>query len=156
MSAARYRPNTPKVISETIDNEVVIINLGTGNYYSLQGSGALVWRGLDQGATLEEIEQHVLATFTDASGVRDALDAFVEQLLGDGLLVAASDVPRSAPLLDDPSLDGTPAPTFEPPRLERFTDMQDLILLDPVHDVDAEAGWPSAKRPAQEAAGDVT
>jgi hypothetical protein len=139
------------VISETIDGEVVIINLGTGNYYSLQDSGAIVWRGLEQGATLDELEQHFVTAFADAGAVRDLLDAFVEQLLFDGLLVVADGAPPAIPSLDAPTADA-----FEAPRLERFTDMQDLILLDPVHDVDAEAGWPSAKRPAQEAAGDVT
>ena len=33
---------------------------------------------------------------------------------------------------------------FEPPRLERYTDMKDYFLLDPIHEVDT-AGWP---RPA--------
>ena len=33
---------------------------------------------------------------------------------------------------------------FEPPRLERYTDMKDYFLLDPIHEVDS-AGWP---RPA--------
>jgi hypothetical protein len=30
---------------------------------------------------------------------------------------------------------------FAPPRLEVFDDLQDLFLVDPIHDVD-EAGWP--------------
>jgi hypothetical protein len=30
---------------------------------------------------------------------------------------------------------------FVPPVLERYDDMEDLLLLDPVHDVDAQ-GWP--------------
>jgi biotin carboxylase len=32
---------------------------------------------------------------------------------------------------------------FAPPRVEKYTDMQDIILLDPVHEVGA-AGWPQA------------
>jgi hypothetical protein len=32
------------------------------------------------------------------------------------------------------------------PVLEKYTDMQELLLLDPIHDVE-EAGWPKA-RPA--------
>ncbi len=35
------------------------------------------------------------------------------------------------------------------PRLETYSDMQDLILLDPVHEVD-ERGWPHAQAAAQE------
>jgi hypothetical protein len=34
---------------------------------------------------------------------------------------------------------------FDEPVLEKFEDMQDLILLDPVFEVD-EAGWPSARQ----------
>ena len=32
---------------------------------------------------------------------------------------------------------------FEAPILQKYTDMQDLLLLDPIHEVD-EAGWPHA------------
>jgi hypothetical protein len=34
---------------------------------------------------------------------------------------------------------------FEPPLLEKFDDLQDLILLDPVHEVLEEEGWPHAR-----------
>ena len=34
--------------------------------------------------------------------------------------------------------------SFEAPILHKYTDMQDLLLLDPIHEVD-EAGWPSVK-----------
>ena len=39
---------------------------------------------------------------------------------------------------------------FVNPTLTKFTDMQDLLLLDPIHEVD-EMGWPHPK-PAPEAA----
>ena len=35
-------------------------------------------------------------------------------------------------------------PPFEPPTLSKYKDMQDMLLLDPVHDVE-EAGWPEPK-----------
>ncbi|MCU1244771.1 MAG: hypothetical protein JWN02_681, partial [Acidobacteria bacterium] len=37
------------------------------------------------------------------------------------------------------------------PRLERYTDMQEIILLDPVHKVDSQ-GWPHAAPSAAETA----
>ena len=40
---------------------------------------------------------------------------------------------------------------YETPVVEAFTDMADVILLDPVHDVDATAGWPH-RPPADDAA----
>ena len=33
---------------------------------------------------------------------------------------------------------------FEAPILNKYNDMQELLLLDPIHDVD-EAGWPNTK-----------
>ena len=35
------------------------------------------------------------------------------------------------------------------PELQRFTDMQELLLLDPIHDIDLNGdGWPVAPDPA--------
>ena len=38
-----FRINNPKVIHETIDGETVIVNLDSGNYYSLDATGADIW-----------------------------------------------------------------------------------------------------------------
>ena len=35
-------------------------------------------------------------------------------------------------------------PAFVAPALTRYTDVKDLLVLDPVHDVD-EMGWPTPK-----------
>jgi hypothetical protein len=37
---------------------------------------------------------------------------------------------------------------FQPPTLESYNDMQDLLLLDPIHDVD-DMGWPQKAPDAQ-------
>jgi hypothetical protein len=34
------------------------------------------------------------------------------------------------------------ASVFAPPALEKYTDMQELLQVDPIHDVDDEQGWP--------------
>jgi hypothetical protein len=39
----RYRINEPRIVSQTIEGEAVIINLETGNYYSLDDLGAAIW-----------------------------------------------------------------------------------------------------------------
>ncbi|MDI6809774.1 MAG: hypothetical protein QME66_12490 [Candidatus Eisenbacteria bacterium] len=38
-SSPRFRVNQPNVIFEVFDDEVVIVNLDSGNYYSLDKSG---------------------------------------------------------------------------------------------------------------------
>jgi len=42
-------------------------------------------------------------------------------------------------------LSGTRQP-FSAPVLNAYTDMEELLLLDPIHDVD-QAGWPMPKAP---------
>jgi hypothetical protein len=39
---------------------------------------------------------------------------------------------------------GIDKPPFEMPKLSKYTDMEDLLALDPIHEVD-EMGWPNAK-----------
>ncbi len=145
--ATRFRLDAPNVIAETIEGEAIMINLGTGNYYSVQGSGADVCTMLEEGASEEEIVDGLLLRY---DGEREAVTAAVGQLLRDleaEQLVARAD--GAAPNLSQQAA-GAKSP-FVPPTFEKYTDMQDLVLLDPVHEVD-ERGWPHAE-PALEADG---
>ena len=66
----------------------------------------------------------------------------MRQLL-DAHLVVVDDAlrePRRAPAEFPPSR----APLVCELRLTRYSDLEDLLKLDPIHDVD-EAGWPVAK-----------
>ncbi len=49
MEKEKYRVKAPSVVSETIDGEVVIMNLKSGNYYSIQNTGAELWDWIEQG-----------------------------------------------------------------------------------------------------------
>lgn len=138
----RYSVNNGQVISEIIDGEAVMINLTTGNYYSLNQAGAAIWDAVEAGASDEEIVQHLAARY-DAS--HDELTAAVTQLLEElrreELVVPVEQNGGPAGLA--PPEPGSSRGAFDPPRLEKHSDMQDLILLDPVHEVD-ERGWPHA------------
>jgi len=62
-----------------------------------------------------------------------ALGDVVDELLGEELIA-----PGAAPAATQvPVITGA----WVAPRLEKFTDLQTLLLLDPIHDVD-EQGWP--------------
>jgi hypothetical protein len=135
MSDVCFRVNAPHVIHESIDGEVIIINLETGNYYSVKGSGAHVWDVIQAGPAI--------STSTVVDAVAPAYDAFVGQLLEEGL-VAETAGPAVAPPASAASSGNGANRVFEAPRLEKYTDMQDLVLLDPVHEVD-EQGWPQQR-----------
>lgn len=143
MDSTRYRVNGPGVVAESLDGEVLIVNLESGCYYSAAGTGEAIWSLFAAGHTASEVLESVAARF-DAAG--DAVseevcrirDEFVaEQLiLSDSGLVAPPN--GAAPQIDVKQ-------PFEPPVLKKYTDMQELLLLDPIHDVDQAAGWPKAR-----------
>lgn len=138
MPHSHFRINTPHVINEVIDGEAVVINLATGDYYSLRGSGAFIWSAVEQLADAHEIAEALVAAGMPIADAEPAVRRLLGQLAAEGLVVPLEDDPR-----DHPSKGLVPPPAaLDLPMLEKFTDMQDLILLDPVHEVD-ERGWPN-------------
>src|SRR5438874_767536 len=144
----RFRLDAPNVIAETIEGEAIMINLGTGNYYSVGGSGAEVCTWLEQGADVDSILA-ALAERYDASpgAIGAAVTGLIRELEQEGLIVLDS-ADGVAPIATTSTTESRP---FQAPQLDKYTDMQDLVLLDPVHEV-GERGWPHPQ-PAAEADG---
>ena len=138
----RYRVNSPQVISETVGGETIIVNLASGHYFSLQGTAPEVWSGIERGDSAEgivhELEQRYEAADNEiGQAVKKLLDDFVAS----ELVVADGNGAES--VTPSPSQDGGERIPFVAPSFTTFTDMQDIILLDPVHEVDTR-GWPHA------------
>lgn len=144
MSDETWVVDAPSAVSEVIDGELVVMNLATGNYFSGTGVGAALWscfeRALPEDAALAEI----MSTFAVARDQAEAdLAQFTQTLLGHGL-IRRGPATRTTPA----ATTGTALP-YETPVLTLYTDMKDLLMLDPIHDV-AEEGWPM--RPADQPA----
>ena len=152
MTANRsFRVREPDVIFEVFDNEVVLINLANGNYYSLQGPAAEIWGLLKAGVSQKGIVNQVMNRYQGVQKEVDrAIDAFLDELSEDGLVepfqpeerVGKNDGEEAAPSAGAPD-----RPAFVVPVLNRYTDMQNLLLLDPIHDIGDE-GWPNPKTDA--------
>lgn len=143
-----YRINSPKVIHETIDGETVIVNLDSGNYYSLDGVGAEVWALIERGLPAGEIVEDIVRGY--AGGHNDmvkTLHRFMDELQREDLIsVFESEECKAGARSGEKAVAQSTKQSlvFEPPVLHSYTDMQDVLLLDPIHDVD-ETGWPSPK-----------
>lgn len=136
---ARYKLNSPPVVLETVDGETILVNLETGVYYDLNHTGGHLLHALGAGAPFDEVSSTLADGYAvDGSEFEDAARALVGELLAEGIL---KPLDRTAP--DPATAPTTPDAnkTYEPPKLRKFTDMQELLLLDPVHEVD-KAGWP--------------
>jgi hypothetical protein len=128
------------VIHETIDHEVVIINLATGSYYSLAETAEEIWSLLVQGMATSDIPEVLLERHQgDPQEVTSSVSEFVAELCSDALMVPDPEDPVGRNALPP---DTGPRTPFRLPHLERFTEMQHLIALDPIHEVDEGQGWP--------------
>lgn len=136
-----WRANAPDVISESIEGETIILHLGNGFYFSAGGAGALAWGLLSASVPVSRTIELVSGAYeTEGIDVASAVDGFVEELSREGLLVPAE---PGTPASEGTSASGPRLP-WETPTLSKFTDMEDLLLLDPVHEVSPEQGWPYA------------
>lgn len=143
---SRYRINSPKVIHQIFESEVVVVNLETGSYYSVEGAGIDIWRLLGECRDTAEVEAFVSdgangKAVANATAVR----RFIEQLSDESLIVPDEGVVPAGPKRELPG--NMTKFANNPPLLRKFTDMQDLLLLDPIHELD-EAGWPQRNQSA--------
>jgi hypothetical protein len=129
----------PQAMHETIDGETIVIDLSTGTYYSLRGSGSEIWNAVASGASVEAIIERLETAYEASPGeIAGATEAFLSELAGEQLIARGN---GAGPSTGSPAaLPETRSP-FEQPQLEKYEDMQDIILLDPVHMVD-DQGWP--------------
>ena len=147
-SDIRFKINTPKVIHENFDDEVVIINLDTGNYYSFDKIGAGVWDLLEAGASIAEVIQRAVETYQgERTEIEKTLHVFIEDLQKEQLIIpldAQASIAAKPAAAQASVQSNAEKPVFKAPGMQKFTDMQDLLLLDPIHEVD-EKGWPFTK-----------
>lgn len=142
----RFRVNTPTVTYETIEGESVVINLETGSYYSLRAEGSEIWESLVANGAVDLIVDDLAARY---SASRVQVEQSVIRLLGElqqeQLIVSDGAIGATTRGIQAPSIASLAKAEFQAPVLQKFTDMQELLLLDPIHDVDV-AGWPRAKQ----------
>ena len=138
-----YKVRDRDIVSEIIDEEAIIMDLSSGTYFSAEGVGAVIWDGIICGFEVLRIKQRILQAYAhDAAGLEADFEDFAAALLANNLVEAADSA-------DLPSVEWSmPLPAhkrdYDRPVLTRYDDMQDLTLLDPIHDVE-ETGWPNRK-----------
>jgi hypothetical protein len=126
---------------ETFPGEVVILNVEQGSYFALGGWVLDVWPALTERQPLDRIADAIASRYdAPVSTIRSELDQLVAKLTEEQILLDAS--PSDVGLtLDEAAATGV----LQPLTFEKHTDLQDLMTLDPIHDIDPEQGWPNVR-----------
>ena len=121
--------------AEEFEGETVLLDVVRGLYYSLGGAATELWRA-----------------FGEPRGTAEVVDALCRQLAGADRVVLQDAVERMrdnqllVPSLESSGVDladfTVTTRAFVLPTVEVFSDLADLISIDPVHEVDAVTGWP--------------
>jgi hypothetical protein len=132
-----FHINEPAVIAEEIEDEVIILNFDSGSYYSLNENAMGIWRLLHAGYSWGAMLAAWQATSgQDREGAAAAFTAFIEELQQESLIIPSA---LTAGPADAPALAVVNA--AEGLVIKKFTDLQNLLVLDPIHEVN-EMGWP--------------
>ncbi len=123
----RLMANEPDVAGKVIDVEAIIMNLANGHYYSLDGVGAVVWEMLEAGATLRAIVESLVQRYRLAEElVRLDVARLAEELLSESLLRVRTNSGGASTAVFEAGPE-----EYSSPSLIKYTDMAELLALDP-------------------------
>lgn len=135
-----YKLNEEKMFYDYADGQAVVINYQTGMYYGMNLLGSAILDRIIAGKNVDEILTAVKALPQCPPDIAERVHIFVKELQDKEIIINGPTVPGGAePLASEVAEDG-----FEL-RLDMFAEMSDLLLADPVHDVDMQVGWPKLK-----------
>jgi hypothetical protein len=136
------RIDRARIQFERFDDETVMINVENGLYYSTSQSGSEVLRLVDSGCPAGMLVVALLGNSEEAEHYTSGIIRFVEELISEGILVECNPHSSAGRPIDIHSPVYSQTGAFQPPFLERFDEVQDLLLIDPIHMVDPKEGWP--------------
>ncbi len=147
--------NHPRIALESINGETIIIDFETGLYYSARNEAYIIIELMLSGLSLQEImDTCVQYSKLDAELVFPLVEGYIAALLEAEIIVPAAEATQVTDLTETSATKEQDASllnhaiwttgTFNAPVLESFKDMQELLLMDPIHDTTPK-GWPEKK-----------
>ncbi|NHZ86172.1 MAG: PqqD family peptide modification chaperone [Planctomycetia bacterium] len=146
-----YKIDRSNIVFETFDTEVVIINLDNGNYYSYDGLGVDIWGLLKDQVSINDLNKWIIKKYSQESPseIKKMIRLSIIELESENLIISSeshNDVNKHANQKDLENFITIDKRDFKYPVLQRYTDMQDFLLVDPIHEIDYEK-WPEKNNP---------
>ena len=134
-----YKLNEEKMFYDVADGVAVIIDFTTGIYYGFNSFGTAVIDAFLSGADEGKLAEALQKKDGCPADIRKTIDDFSQKLKEKEILLTAEGAPAEAQINDELLKEGFV------PEFDEFSEVQDLIMADPIHEVDAEQGWPTVK-----------
>ena len=141
-----YCIEAAEVVSDIIDGEAIMLHRIYGDYFSTDGVGGLIWQWIGEGRSRSQILNVLNARFSASPAeIAPAVDSFLADLVAHKLVreIVEGDELATETLIEPQT---NPEAEFVRPVLHVYSDIRNMVLLDPIHDVEENTGWPMPKR----------
>jgi hypothetical protein len=131
-----YQVNPEKMFCDITDDFAIIINSETGIYYGINSFGTSVFENLIKGSAVPEILTELKKIPGIPADIEQRLVIFIEELKSKEIIVNGTAVKNEIVINADLAV----ADEFVF-SVSEYADAQELLLADPIHDVEEELGW---------------
>ena len=125
----RFQANTDTAAWRFVDGEAVIVHAETSAYYGLNATASFIWEAiLGEGLPAREIGERLGARFgVDSGTIHGEVETFLASLAAEGLVREGTGSAKDAPVAGG-SAQASAVGRYEPPRFERFGELEQLVL----------------------------
>lgn len=131
--------NEEKMFADITDGIAIVINSETGIYYGMNTLGSAVLENIINGASTENILKALKALPNVPADMEAKLNAFVEELKAKELVIEGGDGSGKANISAEAVAVGFDL------TVDEYSDAQELLLADPIHEVKEDTGWTPEK-----------
>lgn len=140
MKEACFKINDSVVEYERVNGEVIVISFKSGKYFSLSGSAADIWTILEASNSIISLQQQIGKYWKLERDIKEELEEFINECINEEIVINSEAI-----FVDNGNLpEDQDRSIWHKPNLMIFGNLQDLIMVDPVHDASL-INWPIQK-----------
>lgn len=132
-----YCLNSTSISIERLNGEIIMISFESGDYFSCFGVASDVLTLISRSVSTSQIKEVLLSKFGGEFQV-DQVTSFIQECLSQNIIKLNTNITS----LDTQLPDDYDRSRWNAPILEKFSEYNDLLLIDPIHDSSLE-GWPN-------------
>ena len=131
-----YKLNESKMFADVTNNIAIIINSETGIYYGINNCGSIIFQAIIDGCSVQSIIENLKKMENCPADIEQKLKAFTDELLQKEIIIEGEQSSK-IPAFDETVIKQD---KFEM-KVSEYADAQEMLLADPIHDVDEKEGW---------------
>lgn len=141
-----YSINAKKMYYDMADGQAIVINFETGMYYGMSPLASAILDLILKGATPEAIAAALKGKPGASASIEEDIKAFIQKLMDREILVVQENQDDLKSIAaEEIQFDQEALAEGFGLEINEYAEAQDLILADPIHDVNVDMGWPIMK-----------